>query len=81
VNARTEGTVVIEARVDATGHVVKAEAVRSSPPFDSPALDAARSWTFRPGRGAGAPASTYAYLIFIFRQPIFGPTSGSTPNP
>jgi TonB family protein len=81
VNARTEGTVVVEARVDSTGHVVKAEAVRSSPPFDTPALDAARSWIFRPAQGAGVPASPYVYLIAVFRQPIFGPTSGSTPNP
>ena len=83
VNARTEGTVVVEARVDASGHVVAATAVRSSPPFDTPALDAAQSWTFRPAQGPGAPSSTYAYLIFVFRQPIVGPTSGSpaTKNP
>jgi len=75
VNARAEGTVVVEARVDATGHVVGVTAVRSSPPFDTPALDAARSWTFRPAQGPGAPPSTYAYLVFVFRQPIVVPTS------
>ena len=72
VNARFEGTVLVEARVDATGHVVAVTAVRSAPPFDSPALDAARSWTFRPAQGAGAPPSTYAYVLFVFRQPVMG---------
>jgi TonB family protein len=83
VNAHVEGTVVVETRVDATGHVVGVTVVRSSPPFDTPALDAARSWTFRPAQGPGAPASTYAYLIFVFRQPIVGPTAplGAPPAP
>jgi len=85
VNAHVEGTVVVETRVDATGHVVGVTVVRSSPPFDTPALDAARTWTFRPAQGPGAPASTYAYLIFVFRQPIVGPTAplggSSTPTP
>ncbi|HET9831436.1 MAG TPA: TonB family protein [Vicinamibacterales bacterium] len=81
VNARTEGTVVVEARVDASGHVVAVTAVRSSPPFDTPALDAAQSWTFRPAQGPGAPASTYAYMIFVFRQPIVGPTAPSGAPP
>ena len=72
VNARSEGTVLVETRVDAAGHVVGVTAVRSSPPFDTPALDAARSWTFRPAQGAAAPPSTYAYLLFVFRQPVVG---------
>jgi TonB family protein len=84
VNARAEGTVVVEARVDPAGHVVGVTAVRSSPPFDTPALDAARAWTFRPAQGAAAPPSTYAYLVFVFRQPIVGPSSspaGTQPPP
>ena len=71
VNARSEGTVLVETRVDPTGHVVGVTAVHSAPPFDSLALDAARSWTFRPAQGAAAPPSTYAYLLFAFRQPVF----------
>jgi TonB family protein len=81
VNARSEGTVVVEARVDATGHVVGVTTVRSSPPFDTAALNAARAWTFRPAQGAAVPPSTYAYLVFVFRQPILGPTSSSGQTP
>jgi len=70
VNARFEGSVLVETRVDPTGHVVGVTAIRSSPPFDTPALDAARSWTFRPAHDPAAPPSTYAYLLFVFRQPV-----------
>ena len=72
VNARSEGTVLVETRVDRTGRVVGVTAVRSSPPFDDAAMDAARSWTFRPAQDAAAPPSTYAYVLFVFRQPVMG---------
>lgn len=80
INARAEGTVLVEARVDSTGRVVDATTLRSAPPFDSAALDAARAWTFRPAQGPSAPPSTYAYLVFVFRQPIVGP-AGSPGTP
>jgi TonB family protein len=78
INARNTGTVLVETRVDAAGHVVGVTAVRSSPPFDTPALDAARAWTFRPAQGADAPPSTYAYLLFVFRQAMF---TAASPKP
>jgi TonB family protein len=81
VNARSEGTVLVETRVDATGHVVAVTAVRSSPPFDSSALEAARFWTFRPAQGASAPPTTYAYLLFVFRQPVMGVGPTATKKP
>ena len=79
VNARSEGTVLVETRVDVTGHVVGVTAVRSSPPFDDSAMDAARSWTFRPAQGAAAPPSTFAYVLFVFRQPVMGAAPASRP--
>jgi len=72
VNARSEGTVLVETRVDPSGQVVGVTAVRSAPPFDTAAMDAARAWKFRPAEGPAAPPSTYAYLLFVFRQPIVG---------
>ena len=76
VNARAQGTVLVEARVERSGRVSEATAIRSAPPFDSPALDAARSWTFRPARDAAAFPATYAYLLFVFRQPnLSGPSA------
>jgi TonB family protein len=73
VNARAGGTVLVETRIDSAGKVVAVTAVRSKPPFDSAALDTARSWSFRPAQGPDAPPSTYAYLLFVFRQPVMGP--------
>jgi len=76
INARTEGTVMVETRLDASGRVIEATTVRSVPPFDSPALDAARGWTFRPATAPNVAPSPYVYLVFVFRQPIVGPISG-----
>jgi TonB family protein len=74
VNARAQGTVLVETSVERSGRVSAATAVRSAPPFDGPAIQAARSWTFRPATGADLPPATYAYLLFVFRQPnLSGP--------
>ena len=72
VQAASGGVVMIEVRVDATGHVADARVIGSAPPFDTPALDAARQWRFRPARVGGRPAATYVYLIFGFPAPITG---------
>jgi TonB family protein len=72
ITANAGGTVVVETRVDSGGRVVAVTAVRSQPPFDTPALDTARSWTFRPAQSPVAPPSQYAYLVFVFRAPLTG---------
>src|SRR5689334_1774169 len=48
--ARDSGVVLVEARIDASGNVVAATAIRSRPPFDAPAIDALRRWKFTPAR-------------------------------
>lgn len=68
--ARDSGAVLVEVRVGRAGNVIDASAVRSSPSFDAPALDAARRWTFRPARMQGAPIEAFAYIVFAFRQPV-----------
>jgi TonB family protein len=68
--ALASGVVLIEVQIDASGAVTGARVVRSTPPFDGPALDAARQWTFRPARRQGQPAATFAYIFFGFRQPV-----------
>lgn len=79
INANAGGTVVVETRVDPGGRVVAVTAVRSQPPFDTPALDSARSWTFRPPQSPVAPPTQYAYLVFVFRAPLTG--SVTAPGP
>jgi TonB family protein len=42
------GIVLVEARIAPSGDVADAKVIASAPPFDQPALDAARQWKFRP---------------------------------
>lgn len=52
-----EGVVLVEYRVDAEGRVRAPRVVRAEPPgvFDAAALDAVRSWRYRPWRRDGRP--------------------------
>ena len=68
-DAYSGGVVMIEARVSPGGAITATRVIRSAPPFDRPALSAARQWRFRPPRIGGSTES-YAYLIFGFPQPV-----------
>jgi TonB family protein len=65
-----DGVVLLEVRVGTDGRVSDSKVILSAPPFDGPALDAARRWMFRPALVHGVPAETFAYITFGFRQPI-----------
>jgi TonB family protein len=67
-----DGMVLVEVQVEPGGTAANARVVRSAPPFDGPALAAARQWRFRPARLHGQPIATLAYILFGFRQPITG---------
>ena len=69
--ARFGGVVMIEARIGRSGNIIDAKVIASSPPFDEPALQAARQWRFFPGQ-IKDNAESYAYLIFGFPQPVTG---------
>jgi TonB family protein len=76
--AHSAGVVLLEALVGATGAVEGVQVIRSAPPFDSPAADAARRWLFRPAYVAPRAQPRYVYLVFGFPAPI---TSGGVPTP
>ena len=80
-SARFGGTVMLETLVGPSGKVVAVTVIHPSPPFDEPAMQAARSWLFRPPQGPGLPSNNYAYLIFAFRTPLVGssPPVGVSP--
>jgi protein TonB len=71
--ALESGVVLVEVTVSPAGEVVDAQVLRSAPPFDEPALDAARQWKFRPARPAGVAIASRAYIVFGFRQPVTAP--------
>ena len=54
-HARIQGEVVIECAIDPSGRVVDATVTRSNPVFDASALDAVRSWRYRPTLVDGVP--------------------------
>jgi protein TonB len=68
--ARDGGVVLLETAVDLSGRPVQPRVVRSSPPFDEPALMALRQWRFRPARVEGMTVQTLAYVIMGFPQPV-----------
>ena len=70
--AISSGVVMIEALVDERGNVTEAAVIRSAPPFDAAALEAARQWRFRPSTLAGRAVASYVYSIFGFPQPVVG---------
>jgi TonB family protein len=70
LNAFGAGVVLVEVHVDADGTVSDTCILESSPPFDGPALDAARQFRFRPARVEGAAVPSYVYLLFGFPLPI-----------
>lgn len=67
-----DGTVLIEVTIDGAGLLTDAQVKVSSPAFDAAAIAAARSWSFRAARRRGNAATTHAYLLFAFRQPVIG---------
>jgi hypothetical protein len=79
ITATGGGTVVVETRVDSAVPRRCRDCHPLAALFDTPALDTARSWTFRPAQSLVAPPSQYAYLVFIFRDRITG--AGTAPGP
>ena len=53
--ARVQGVVIVEAIIDATGHVADARVLRSIPLLDEAAVEAVQQWEFTPTFLNGAP--------------------------
>jgi protein TonB len=64
--ARVEGTVILEAVLDAEGNVRQARVLRSVPLLDASALDAVRQWRFTPTRLNGIPVPVVMTVTVVF---------------
>lgn len=64
--ARVEGTVILEAVLDAEGTVREARVLRSVPLLDAAALDAVRQWRFTPTRLNGIPVPVVMTVTVMF---------------
>jgi protein TonB len=64
---KVEGMVVIEAVIDATGHVLQPRVVLSNPLLDQAALECVQKWLFAPAKRHESPVSSRARLQVTFR--------------
>jgi protein TonB len=64
--ARVQGVVVIEARIEADGRIINARILRSIPVLDQAALDAVTQWVFTPTLQNGSPVSVLMALTVQF---------------
>ena len=64
--ARVEGTVILEAVLDTTGHVTQVRVIRSVPLLDQAAVDAVRQWRYAPSMYGGRPVSVLMTITVRF---------------
>jgi periplasmic protein TonB len=64
--AHVEGTVILEAVLDPTGHVRQVRVIRSIPLLDQAAVDAVRQWQYTPSRLRGQPVSVLMTVTVTF---------------
>ncbi len=65
--ARLQGVVVIEATLDARGHVANATVLHGNPIFDDSALEAVRQWVYMPTLLNGIPTPVLMTVTLVFR--------------
>ena len=64
--SRVQGTVVLEAVLDRTGHVSQVRVVRSQPLLDQAAIDAVRQWRYTPSVFHGQPVDVLMTITITF---------------
>jgi protein TonB len=64
---KIQGTVLVEALLNAIGQVAHAEIRQSIPALDHAALSAVRTWQFRPAMRGGRPVSCVIHMPVGFR--------------
>lgn len=64
--ARIEGTVVMEAVLDPSGHVTQLRVIKSVPMLDHAAMDAVRQWRYSPSLYGGHPVSVLMTITIRF---------------
>jgi protein TonB len=65
-SARVSGVVVIEARIEADGHVSGARVLKSIPLLDEAAIEAVQQWEFEPTLLNGQPSPVMVTLAVSF---------------
>ena len=68
--ALSDGVVLFELEVAGHGGVDTIRLLKSSPPFDDPAYEAASALIFAPARVHSRPVAARVYVVYAFRQPV-----------
>jgi len=71
--ALENGTVILQAIVNAEGKADHATVLRHSAPFEPTALEAVTEWRFIPATLNGAPMDAPVVVAFVFTQPMTSP--------
>ncbi len=71
--ALLSASVILQASIDATGHLKGTQALRDVPPFTASAAQSLNSWKFAPARLNGNPTESKLIVAFFFRQPATFP--------
>jgi len=69
INSVATGTVVLDVTVSKIGHVSAASPVYAVPSLTKSAMDAVKTWTFKPGTFRRIPITARTIVAFVFRSP------------
>ena len=75
--ARAGALIILEATVDATGHVQEVRVLRSAPLFDEAAVEAVKQWAYRPLLLNGVPTPFIVTVTLNFHFQSFAPAPAS----
>lgn len=79
-DARVEGIVILEARVDTRGRVAEVQVLRGQPLLNEPAVEAVRQWRYRPLLLNGEPTEFILTVTVNFRLKTSRGPGGDRPS-
>jgi outer membrane biosynthesis protein TonB len=69
VNSIAWGSVIVQANLDETGAMKKAEVLHGQEPFTAFSLESLKKWRFQPAMLRGRPTEANVAVAFIFQSP------------
>jgi hypothetical protein len=68
-NAKVQGAVVLNVRLDMNGNAAEAATLRDLPPLTASATDALKNWNFSAATYKGKAIQSHMVVVFVFRSP------------
>jgi outer membrane biosynthesis protein TonB len=70
VNSVAWGSVIVQASLDKTGAMKKAEVLRGQEPFTAFALESLKKWSFQTAKLHDKPTQSNVAIAFVFESPV-----------